>query len=185
MSTAHAQRQMFNNDSIGWGEDRLEASAEADALRPEFADLFTESRPTSGSARATRTTDLASTHLRTAWADPARHPGSPSERRNAVWSVFDCPEGDHSVATFGACATRRRREDRPRRSWPILAEIGLMSAEIVGHWTVSEFFGDMRPPTEDDVPIALDGTRLDTTEKVVAYLREINIAREALEQRVG
>jgi len=74
MATAHAQRQMFNNDSIGWGEDRLEASAEADALRPEFADLFTESRPTSGFARATRSTDLASTHLRTAWADPRSAP---------------------------------------------------------------------------------------------------------------
>jgi len=39
--------------------------------------------------------------------------------------------------------------------------------------------GGMRPPTADDVPIALDGTRLDTPAKLVAYLEEINAAREA------
>jgi hypothetical protein len=60
-----------------------------------------------------------------------------------------------------------------------------MSSQVVGRWTIDEFFSDLRPPTDDDVPIALDGTRLDTPEKVLAYLREINTAREADERRVG
>lgn len=60
-----------------------------------------------------------------------------------------------------------------------------MSLEVVGHWTIEEFFGDAQPPTDDDVPIALDGTRLDTPAKVIAYLREINDARVADERRVG
>ena len=31
----------------------------------------------------------------------------------------------------------------------------------------------------DDVPIALDGTRLDSPDKVIAYLEQINAARDA------
>ena len=44
---------------------------------------------------------------------------------------------------------------------------------------------DMQPPSEDDVPIALDGTRLDTPAKVIGYLQEINVGRQALQQRVS
>jgi hypothetical protein len=58
--------------------------------------------------------------------------------------------------------------------------------KVVGRWTIDEFFGDMRPPTDDDVPIALDGTQLDTPEKLIAYLRKINASREAdVRRRVG
>lgn len=43
----------------------------------------------------------------------------------------------------------------------------------------------MRPPTDDDVPIALDGRRLGTPEKVLAYLAEINAQRAAEEDCAG
>jgi hypothetical protein len=33
--------------------------------------------------------------------------------------------------------------------------------------------------TDDEVPIALDGRRLDTKEKVLAFLAELNAARDA------
>lgn len=59
-----------------------------------------------------------------------------------------------------------------------------MSEKLLGRWTAEEFFAGMRPPTSDDVPIALDGTRLDTPEKLIAYLDEINARREA-DQRVA
>jgi hypothetical protein len=36
----------------------------------------------------------------------------------------------------------------------------------------------MRPPTDDEVPTALDGTPLDTKEKLVAYLDQINKGRK-------
>jgi hypothetical protein len=59
--------------------------------------------------------------------------------------------------------------------------VGVVAAEIVCSWTVEEFFGDARPPTEDDVPIALDGRVLDTPVKVIAYIDEINARRTAAE----
>lgn len=37
---------------------------------------------------------------------------------------------------------------------------------------------NMRPPTDDDVPMTLDWEPLDTKEKLLAYLSEINEARE-------
>ena len=40
-------------------------------------------------------------------------------------------------------------------------------------------------PTDDDVPITLDGRRLDTPEKVIAFLHEINEQRAAEDQRDG
>lgn len=49
----------------------------------------------------------------------------------------------------------------------------------VRSWTVEEFFGGAAQPTEDDVPIALDGRVLDTPAKVIAYIEEINAARAA------
>ena len=46
--------------------------------------------------------------------------------------------------------------------------------------TAEEWFERMRdapPPTDDDVPILLDGRRLDTREKVLAWLAEVDAAR--------
>ncbi len=48
---------------------------------------------------------------------------------------------------------------------------------------VAAMIADMRPPSDDDVPIALDGTRLDTPTKLIAYLNEINASRQAAAQR--
>jgi hypothetical protein len=56
---------------------------------------------------------------------------------------------------------------------------------VVGRWTAKEFFADACPPTDDDVPIARDGTRLDTPAKLVAYLEEINAERERSEQHAS
>jgi hypothetical protein len=56
---------------------------------------------------------------------------------------------------------------------------GRVADQVVRRWTVEEFFGNTDPPTDDDVPIALDGRRLDTPEKVIAYLEEINRNRAA------
>ena len=43
--------------------------------------------------------------------------------------------------------------------------------------TIAEFVGGTRPPTDDDVPMTLDWEPLDTREKLVAYLDEINRQR--------
>jgi len=48
---------------------------------------------------------------------------------------------------------------------------------------VAAMIADMRPPSDDDVPIALDGTRLDTPAKLIACLNEINAGRQAAAQR--
>jgi hypothetical protein len=36
-----------------------------------------------------------------------------------------------------------------------------------------------RPPTPDDVSVTIDGRRLDTREKVLAWIDELNAARAA------
>jgi hypothetical protein len=60
-----------------------------------------------------------------------------------------------------------------------------VSAEIVGHVdSARELAGD-RPPTDDDVPITRDGRRLDTPDKVIAFLEEINTRRDAATRRAG
>ncbi len=41
----------------------------------------------------------------------------------------------------------------------------------------------MRAPTDDEIPRALDGTPLDTKEKLLAYLAEVN--RSGDEARAG
>lgn len=46
-------------------------------------------------------------------------------------------------------------------------------------WTIDEFVAGARPPTDDDVPMTLDWTPLDTREKLIAYLEEINRQRAA------
>ena len=61
---------------------------------------------------------------------------------------------------------------------------GRVADQVVRRWTVEEFFENTDPPTDDDVPITLEGRRLDTTEKVIAYLEEINQNRAA-PQRAG
>lgn len=53
--------------------------------------------------------------------------------------------------------------------------------EKVAELDVAAMVADMRPPTDDDVPIALDGTRLDTPDKVIAYLQQINAERDSLD----
>ena len=60
-----------------------------------------------------------------------------------------------------------------------MAYPGIVATEVVRRWTVEELFHAAAPPTNDDVPIALDGRRLDTPEKVIAYLDEINRDRAA------
>ena len=46
-------------------------------------------------------------------------------------------------------------------------------------WTINEFLAGSRPPSDDDVPMTLDWTPLDTREKLIAYLEEINRRRAA------
>jgi hypothetical protein len=58
-------------------------------------------------------------------------------------------------------------------------------AEEIPELDVAAMVADMRPPTDDDVPIALDGTRLDTPAKVIAYLEQINARRDAAQRRAG
>jgi len=52
-----------------------------------------------------------------------------------------------------------------------------MARAIVRQWSEEEFFADVLRPTDDDVPIALDGRVLDSPAKVMAYLDEINRRR--------
>jgi hypothetical protein len=48
-------------------------------------------------------------------------------------------------------------------------------------WTIDEFLAGSRPPSDDDVPMTLDWTPLDTREKLIAYLEEINRRRAAID----
>jgi hypothetical protein len=59
------------------------------------------------------------------------------------------------------------------------------NVEEIPELDVAAMVADMRPPTDDDVPTALDGTALDTADKVVAYLGEINERRQAAVRRAG
>jgi hypothetical protein len=52
-------------------------------------------------------------------------------------------------------------------------------ADSIPELDVAGMAADMRPPTIDDVPVALDGTLLDTPSKLIAYLERINASREA------
>ena len=61
--------------------------------------------------------------------------------------------------------------------------MGGVATKVVRRWTVEEFFADAAPPTDDDVPIADDGRRLDTPEKVIAYIDELNQRRAASRPR--
>lgn len=53
-----------------------------------------------------------------------------------------------------------------------------MGDRVIGSGeSARELAGDL-PPTDDDVPITRDGRRLDTPQKVIAFLAEINAERE-------
>ena len=58
-------------------------------------------------------------------------------------------------------------------------------SKVIGRWTVEEFFAGTRPPTDDDVPIDLDGRPLDTPAKLIAHLERINAERERSDRRAG
>jgi hypothetical protein len=58
-------------------------------------------------------------------------------------------------------------------------------ADQIHKLDVAPMVADMRPPTDDDVPITLDGRRLDAPEKVFTFVHEINEQRAAEEQRDG
>jgi hypothetical protein len=45
--------------------------------------------------------------------------------------------------------------------------------------TIDEFVRGARPPSDDDVPMTLDWTPLDTREKLIAHLEKINRRRVA------
>jgi hypothetical protein len=53
------------------------------------------------------------------------------------------------------------------------------TADSIPELDVAAMVAGMRPPSVDDVPIALDGTLLDTPTKLIAYLEAINTTREA------
>jgi len=53
----------------------------------------------------------------------------------------------------------------------------IVSDETVRRWSVEELFADAGPPTDDDVSITADGRRLDSPDKVIAFLEEINQQR--------
>lgn len=50
---------------------------------------------------------------------------------------------------------------------------------------IDELIADMRPPTKDDIPVALNGEVLDTPEKVVEHLTRINETRRRLSDRAS
>ena len=57
-----------------------------------------------------------------------------------------------------------------------------MSTSIVGRCDSARDLAGTEPPTDDDVSITLDGRRLDTPDKVIAFIQEIN-AQRAIEDR--
>ncbi len=52
-----------------------------------------------------------------------------------------------------------------------------MDAASIGRCESARDLAGDRPPTADDVPITRDGRRLDTPDKVLAFLDEINEQR--------
>lgn len=51
--------------------------------------------------------------------------------------------------------------------------------DVVRSWPSAKELAGNEPPTDDDVSITADGRRLDTPEKVIAFLVEINAERAA------
>lgn len=56
-------------------------------------------------------------------------------------------------------------------------------ADVERCWSSARELEGTEPPTDDDVPVTLDGRRLDRPEKVIAFLAEINARRAADERR--
>lgn len=56
--------------------------------------------------------------------------------------------------------------------------------QIVRSWRTAKEIAGTNPPTDDDVSITVDGVRLDTPEKVIAFIDEIN-AQRAPEQHLA
>ena len=54
-----------------------------------------------------------------------------------------------------------------------------MGSRVIGASLSAKDLAGDRPPTDDDVPITRDGRRLDTPEKVIAFIDEINAERSA------
>ena len=50
---------------------------------------------------------------------------------------------------------------------------------IVRSWATARSSWGTNPRTDDEVPVTADGRRLDTPEKVIAFLEEINAKRAA------
>lgn len=73
--------------------------------------------------------------------------------------------------------------DGPRRHR--YAGVVARTGDAIPELDLAAMIADMRPPSDDDVPIALDGTRLDTPDKLIAYLEEINSRRQASDQRAS
>ena len=57
--------------------------------------------------------------------------------------------------------------------------------EVVRSWRSAKEIAGSNPPTDDDVSITLDGVRLDTPEKVIAFIDEINAQRSAEQHLAG
>jgi hypothetical protein len=53
------------------------------------------------------------------------------------------------------------------------------------HVDLESLCRDMRPPTDGDVPMTSDWEPLDTKEKLLAYLDEINAARQPTRPRAS
>jgi hypothetical protein len=61
--------------------------------------------------------------------------------------------------------------------------LSIVPSETVREIELDELCREMGPPTDDEVPTALDGTRLDTKEKLIAHLERINNHRDQLRVR--
>ena len=60
-----------------------------------------------------------------------------------------------------------------------------MSDMVIGRCESAAELVGTEPPTADDVSITRDGRRLDSPDKVLAFLREINGERAAEARRAG
>ncbi|CAN5820136.1 hypothetical protein BH18ACT2_BH18ACT2_05830 [soil metagenome] len=58
-------------------------------------------------------------------------------------------------------------------------------SDPVRTWESARELVGTEPPTDDDVPITIDGRRLDTPEKVIAFIDEINERRSVQDRRAG
>lgn len=57
--------------------------------------------------------------------------------------------------------------------------------DVVHSWPNATELARMKPPTDEDVSITLDGRRLDTPQKVIALIDEINAQRAAEQHLAG